>query len=148
MVTLSVLVDIFVRWSIAFDCYDGRINATRPLVNNKTVVTLHDAKKDEQMLEDPHQKNRVDCTTYDTLSLLMQSMHSNSYLWWKCPYGHTFYWTPKNMMMRTSACPVCAKYQDISSLYEILQGEAHVKFLTVEFPLLRKLSNEEGQIGV
>jgi hypothetical protein len=142
MVTLSVLVDIFVRWSIAFDCYDGRINATRPLVNNKTVVTLHDAKKDEQMLEDPHQKNRVDCTTYDTLSLLMQSMHSNSYLWWKCPNGHTFYWTPKNMMMRTSACPVCAKYQDISSLYEILQGEAHVKFLTVEFPLLRKLDRD------
>lgn len=140
-VTLNVLVDIFVRWSIAFDLYDPRLNAYRPEISARTVVTLHEGQRGEQIVEDARQKYRRDHSTYDTLTMLIQSMHSSAYLWWKCPKGHEFYQTPRNMMVRTSNCSVCIKYHDIRMLYEILQampGES-IKFLTVEFPLMRRI---------
>lgn len=149
--TLDVLVDMYVRWANAFDAYDERINASRPVVNRKTLVTLHDARCEERIVEDAHQKFRPKHTPYDTLSFLMQSMYSSSSVWWKCSKGHDFYWTPYNMMLRTSACIVCAMYHDIKALYELLQLDEDVSCLTSEFPLLRRTPSnkaEEQELGV
>ena len=148
-VTLAVLVDIFVRWSIAFDAYDPRLNISRPEISERTLITLHEGRPGEQIVEHAQQQYREGYSTYDSLTMLMQSMHSSSYLWWKCPKGHGFYWAPKNIMMKNSDCPVCSQYHDIKTLYEILQKvvdrqdpqnpKPAIKFLTMEFPLLRKL---------
>jgi len=146
--TLEVLVDIFVRWSIAFDMYDSRINATRPVVNQRTLMTLYDARCGERVVEDAHQKFRKAHTPYDTLTFMMQSMNASASVWWTCPKGHTFYYTPKNVLLHQNACMVCAKYHDVLALYEILQVQAGVSCLTVEFPLIRKLTlNKQMAIG-
>ena len=101
-VTLDVLVDIFTRFSIAFDMYDSRINSSRPVVSQETLVTLDEATCNERIVEDYGQKSRTDCTPYDTLSFLMQSMHSAIPVWWTCPRGHSFYYSPHNMLMRNA----------------------------------------------
>lgn len=140
--TMQVLVDIFTRWSNAFDLYDRRINAWKPQVTERTLLCMTDARPGEQMVEDPHQKLRAVCTPYDTLSFLMQSMHSRCFVWWECPYNHTFYYNLNLMLTQDHECPVCAKYHDIRLMYELLQKEAGVTLLTVEFPLLRKSAAE------
>jgi len=139
-VTLDVLVDIFTRWSIAFDLYDSRINTTRPMVDNDTMVTLDQAACEERIVEDSAQKYRNDCSPYDTLSFLIQSMHSHSPVWWRCPRGHSFYYSPKNVMMKSTACQVCTKYHDIREIYDFLKLQPDVSCLTVEFPLIVKIA--------
>ena len=140
--TLNMLIDIFVRWSIAFDFYDPLINSSRPMVTEQTLVALEDGKHGEQIVEDPFQKWRK-VSPYDTVSFLMQSLNASSYVWWKCPKGHDFYWTPKNMMLRISSCPVCVMYHDIQMLYDLMQEQKGVDRLTVEFPLLRRATIQD-----
>jgi hypothetical protein len=141
--TLDALVDMFVKMANAFDYYDPRINAARPQVTEATIMTLYDAKDGEQVVEDPWQRSRPACTPYDTLTFVLQSMHSYAYMWWACSRGHTFYWNPRNMVLGINACPVCAKYHDVRQVYELLQQRPDVTRLTVEFPLLRRYLLED-----
>lgn len=156
--TMNVLVDIFVRWSNAFDMFDPRINIRRPSVSQDTILSIHDARAKEQIVENPNHKFRTkqidridrpdeekvtvaDSSPYDTLSFLMQSMFSKSAVWWKCSRNHTFYENVRLIMTQNPTCRVCALYHDIQHLYEIIQQKYgdRINQLTVEFPLVRKV---------
>ena len=151
-VTLTVLVDIFVKWSIVFDLFDRRITSLRPRVTPETLVGMHTARDREQILEDTQlleRKGVTSFTAHDSVTFLLQNMHNHdAFVWWTCGVGHRFWLSVANMMLSFNpGCAVCAKSTDILEVYNILQQKRPlgIEALTVEMPLKRRGTDKDGE---
>lgn len=132
MQTLDSLVDIYVKWSLAFTMFDRRIVPSPPLISKETIVSIDECRVGESGVVGEGDQ----ATSYDTLSFLIQRMYSGQRVWWECTYGHRFFYSIRRLTTEVNPiCMVCAKSQDLQRLYEVLQQHPDVVGLTVEFPL-------------